>query len=67
LRHEIDAYEDFCAFRDRRRLEKGRKPRMNREKWLEKRRDDLHSRMRRRRDKDLEDADGSGPQLFKPR
>lgn len=66
LRHEIDAYEDFCAFRDQRRLEKGRKPRMNREKWLEKRREDLQSRMHRRRARDLQDAEGSGPGLFDP-
>jgi uncharacterized membrane protein YkvA (DUF1232 family) len=40
LRHEIEAYEDFCKFREQRRG--------GRDAWLDKRRSDLQSRMRRR-------------------
>lgn len=44
LRHEIEAYEDFCEFREQRRG--------GRDAWLDKRRADLQSRMRRRARKD---------------
>ena len=47
LRHEIEAYEDFCSFRDSDSRGGGR---VSRERWLEKRREELHSRMRRRRE-----------------
>ncbi len=47
LRHEIDAYEDFCAFR-----EQARKARALDGDKLEKRRNALQSRMRRRRRSD---------------
>lgn len=43
LKHEIEAYQDFCDFRA---AERG-----NRKDWLEKRREDLQSRMRRRRER----------------
>ena len=49
LRHEIDAYEDFCNFRRRVREEKGQAAGVSRESWLENRRKELQSRMRRRR------------------
>ena len=55
LRHEIEAYKDFCAFRSReekRRLETGEDQRVTRGDWLDARRRQLHSRMRRRRRKD---------------
>jgi uncharacterized membrane protein YkvA (DUF1232 family) len=45
LKHEIEAYQDFCDFRDR---GDGRR-RAIRDQWLEKRREELQSRMRRRR------------------
>ena len=54
LRHEIEAYADFCEFRDRRRA--GGRRGGSRDAALEKRRRELHSRMRRRTDKDHEDA-----------
>jgi hypothetical protein len=51
LKHEIQAYRDFCVYRAadanrqaRREVESGRSD------WLEERRKQLHSRMRRRRD-----------------
>lgn len=49
LRHEIEAYEDFCDYRSRMRAEKGPKTGTSRESWLEERRRELQQRMRRRR------------------
>jgi len=54
LRHEIDAYIDFCDFRSAGPPRKGVKNRsktVTREEWLDKRREALQSRMRRRRGK----------------
>jgi len=50
LKHEIEAYGDFREYRDRARKEKGRSN-TARADWLENRRKDLHSRMRRRRNR----------------
>ena len=49
LKHEIEAYQDFCDYRKRIRSEKGRKARVSRDDWLDNRRKELHSRMRRRK------------------
>jgi len=49
LKHEIEAYEDFRDFRARANKESGRRAGVTREQWLESRRKELHSRMRRRR------------------
>ncbi|MEL6949557.1 MAG: YkvA family protein [Pseudomonadota bacterium] len=50
LKHEIDAYEDFCAFRAREETRRGNEEdEVSREEWLSGRRAELHSRMRRRR------------------
>ncbi len=52
LRHEIQAYEDFCDFRRSQPPKVGVKARssgVTREEWLEKRRSELQSSMRRRR------------------
>ena len=46
LRHEIEAYNDFCDYRDR-QSERGNGA--SREGWLEARRKELQARMRRRR------------------
>ena len=46
LRHEIEAYEDFCTFRRNRQPSSGS---VSREDWLEHRRKELQTRMRRRR------------------
>lgn len=50
LRHEIEAYTDFCKYRvaEEQRRGKGDPP-ANREAWLATRRTQLHERMRRRR------------------
>ena len=49
LKHEIEAYEDFCSFRDRLRTEQGHSGEISRDAWLDNRRKELQSRMRRRR------------------
>ena len=54
LRHEIDAYRDFCEFREAHKPNRGVKSKttdLTRDKWLESRRQALQSRMRRRRKK----------------
>ena len=50
LKHEIDAYRDFCSYRtdEERRLGKATDA-VTRERWLSARRTQLHERMRRRR------------------
>ena len=52
LKHEIEAYQDFCDFRRRIHSGSGRGSRVSREDWLENRRAELQSRMRRRKRKD---------------
>ncbi len=52
LKHEIEAYGDFCEFRNKNAMSKGIKSKMSdisRESWLQGRRDELQTRMRRRR------------------
>lgn len=52
LKHEIEAYRDFCDFRTRHQPKRGIKRKtsdMTRDEWLEKRRQELQARMRRRR------------------
>lgn len=52
LKHELEAYRDFCDFRAQRPPKRGikrRSPDIGRNQWLEKRRDELQSRMRRRK------------------
>ncbi len=53
LRHEIEAYGDFCQFREE-VTENEAHAEISREAWLDQRRDELHSRMRRRRKRMLE-------------
>jgi uncharacterized membrane protein YkvA (DUF1232 family) len=52
LRHELEAYVDFCAYRKseaERRGKQGLAPDISTEDWLATRRAELHSRMRDRR------------------
>jgi len=48
LAHEIEAYRDYRAYRNRAASEMP--GRVSRERWLDERRQQLHKRMRRRRD-----------------
>jgi len=50
LKHEIDAYHDFCTFRAQR--DAGDHDPVDREEWLNTRRQALQSRMRNRRRRD---------------
>ena len=50
LRHDLDAYSDFCRFRKQEEKRRGRRQDpATREEWLKARRIQLHQRMRRRR------------------
>lgn len=58
LEHEIEAYRDFCTFRDEAPPKVGVKARsgdVTREDWLNKRRDELQKRMRRRQKRSRHD------------
>ena len=49
LKHEIEAYQDFCNYRQRLKRQHGDSVVANRGGWLDDRRKSLQSRMRRRR------------------
>jgi uncharacterized membrane protein YkvA (DUF1232 family) len=54
LKHEIDAYDEFCDFRQGEAERRGLDPaKVGRADWLEARRDELVDRMHRRRNRDL--------------
>ena len=66
LKHEIEAYSDFCDFRNSRKPGYRIKTSSNditREQWLQGRREDLQSRMRRRRKRSKEKSGGERPLL----
>lgn len=48
LKHEIDAFEDFCRYRKEERS-RNRNPDISRDEYLAMKRRELHARMRRRR------------------
>ncbi|MGB5490175.1 MAG: DUF1232 domain-containing protein [Woeseiaceae bacterium] len=49
LKHEIEAYQDFCDYRTRTKNTQGDTATVSRQGWLTERRKALQSRMRRRR------------------
>lgn len=54
LQHEIDAYEDFCDYREREAKRRGEEPAgVGRADWLGDRRDELLDRMHSRRERDF--------------
>lgn len=58
LRHELDAYEEFCEFREGEANRRGlASSSVGRADWLDARRDELQDRMHRRRNRD---AGGTG-------
>ena len=64
LKHEIDAYTDFCDFRAKRQPKPGIKRKssdITRDQWLDQRREELQARMRRRRKRNAEGTDGRRP------
>jgi len=67
LKHEIDAYADFCDFRADREPRPGIKRKtsdMTRDQWLDQRREELQARMRRRRKRRNEGTEGRRPLLL---
>ena len=65
LEFEIEAYRDFCGFRDQLHSDSGRGAGKSGEKLLQGRRDELQSRMRHRRETRNSDDFGESPlQLF---
>lgn len=48
LKHEIDAFEDFCRYR-KEEQSRNRNPNVSRDEYLAMKRRELHARMRRRR------------------
>ncbi|GIX32276.1 MAG: hypothetical protein KatS3mg125_0232 [Lysobacterales bacterium] len=61
LRHELEAYEDFCRYREIEARRRGVDPaQIGRADWLETRRKELHLRMRRRRKAERERLQASG-------
>ena len=67
LRHEIEAYRDFCEFRASAKTRRGVKPKsggVTREDWLADRRAQLQGRMRRRRKKQASRAQSPLKKLF---
>ncbi|MEO1245557.1 MAG: DUF1232 domain-containing protein [Pseudomonadota bacterium] len=65
LRPEIEAYVDFCNYREELQTASGSRLAVSRGDWLDNRRDALLSRMRRRRKKARKDrAKGRNPELL---
>ena len=53
LKHEIDAYDEFCEYREGEADRRGVDPsEVGRADWLESRREELQDRMHRRRNRD---------------
>lgn len=65
LKHEIEAYQDFCDYRARLRRDSGRNARVSRDDWLENRRAELQSRMRRRKRKERTGKPRGGIRLLR--
>ena len=60
LRHELDAYEEFCDFRQSEAERRGMNPAtVGRAEWLGARRDELQDRMHRQRTRDFGTGYGS--------
>jgi hypothetical protein len=66
LKHELEAYEDFCTFVKSESTERGVDPAsLDREDWLEERRRELHERMTRRRERDRYSGGDSAGAMFR--
>ena len=60
LKHEIDAYDDFCDFRQHQAERRGvAADKVGRADWLEGRREELIDRMHQRRERDMGTGYGS--------
>jgi len=60
LKHELEAYDDFCDYREHEARRRGLEPaKLGRADWLESRRDELVDRMHARRERDFGSGYGS--------
>ena len=60
LKHELEAYDDFCDYRQHEAERRGLEPaKLGRADWLESRRDELIDRMHARRERDFGTGYGS--------
>ena len=60
LKHELDAYDDFCDYRSNEAARRGADPStLGRTDWLDGRREELIDRMHQRRERDLGTGYGS--------
>lgn len=60
LRHELEAYEEYCVYRASATSGDPDAPHLDREAWLAQRREELMERMRRRRNRDSGQPYASG-------
>jgi hypothetical protein len=63
LHHDLEAYRDFCEFRESQSKRRGA-PGADRDKWLAQKREALQARMHKRRTRELEAAGSSVKKLF---
>ena len=60
LKHELEAYDDFCDYREHEARRRGLEPaQLGRAEWLESRRDELVDRMHVRREREFGSGYGS--------
>ena len=66
LEHDLEAYRDFCAVRESQLMRRrpGAEQELQREQWLQQRREALQERMHARRTRSLEQAGSSVRRLF---
>ncbi|MBM0107557.1 hypothetical protein JM946_22680 [Steroidobacter sp. S1-65] len=64
LHHDLEAYRDFCKFREAQIAKRHSPPGTAREEWLSQRRETLQKRMHTRRKRDLDAAAGPVRRLF---
>ncbi|HEY0940781.1 MAG TPA: hypothetical protein VGE08_11835 [Steroidobacter sp.] len=64
LHHDLEAYRDFCKFREAQIAKRHSPPGTDREQWLSQRRATLQERMHKRRKRDLDAAPGPVRSLF---
>ena len=66
LKHELEAYEDFCAYRLEQAASRGEDAALlGRAEWMDDRRQELQDRMRRRRDRERHAASSASGGLFR--
>jgi hypothetical protein len=64
LHHDLEAYRDFCKFRETQAKKRSAAPGGDRDRWLQQKRAALQARMHKRRKRELEVAGGSVRRFF---